>query len=145
MSNLYERDFAAWADAQADALRRRSVKELDWDHLVEEIEGLSARDRRQIRNRLPRILEHLLKLAYFPAQELRRQWRRTVVEQRQRLTDLLEESPSLAPYPAAVLERAYANARMLIMHAPPTGPNEPDLPASCPWPIEQVLNPDFWP
>jgi hypothetical protein len=40
MSTVYAEDYLGWTQAQADALRRRSANELDWNNLLEEIEGL---------------------------------------------------------------------------------------------------------
>jgi hypothetical protein len=52
MSDLYEADIAAWAEQQANALRRRAANEIDWENVAEEIESLARSDRRKIRNRL---------------------------------------------------------------------------------------------
>jgi hypothetical protein len=69
MSDLYDyaTDVAAWAEQQAGLLRRRASGQLpndaglDWENLAEEIEGLAASQKREIRNRLKRICQHLLK------------------------------------------------------------------------------------
>ena len=69
MSDLcdYATDVAAWAEQQAGLLRRRASGQLpndaglDWDNLAEEIEGVAASQKREIRNRLKRICQHLLK------------------------------------------------------------------------------------
>jgi hypothetical protein len=122
----YDTDIAAWAFAQADALRNRSVNKLDWEHLAEEIEALSRSDRRAIRNRLKRICGHLLKLSLIEEQEPHRGWRLTVIEQRQRVAELIEESPSLRDYPADTLAAAYRDARALVAEY---GASSPD---SCP-------------
>jgi hypothetical protein len=60
MSDLYDTDFHEWAETQAALLRSRSANALDWDNLAEEIESLARRDRREIRNRLTIICQHLL-------------------------------------------------------------------------------------
>ncbi len=38
MNKLYDQDFVAWTRDQADALRRRSGNELDWENLLEVLE-----------------------------------------------------------------------------------------------------------
>ena len=48
MSDLYEADIAAWAEQQADALRRRAANEIDWENVAEEIEDVARRDRNRI-------------------------------------------------------------------------------------------------
>jgi hypothetical protein len=136
---LYDTDPAAWADQQADALRRRAASEVDWDNVAEEIEHLSRSDRREIRSRLEVICTHLLKLAHQPL--MWSSWRGSVREARRQIADLVEESPSLGAYPATVLARAYRRGRETAMDE--TGLT--DLPAACPWTIEQVLDGAFWP
>ena len=37
MSDLYDADIAAWAEQQANALRRRAANEVDWENVAEEI------------------------------------------------------------------------------------------------------------
>lgn len=38
--SAYDLDTYAWAREQADALRRRSANEIDWENVAEEIESL---------------------------------------------------------------------------------------------------------
>ena len=64
---LYDTDVAAWAEQQAGALRRRAANEIDWDNVAEEIEGVAASQKREVRSRLRVICEHLLKWRSFAA------------------------------------------------------------------------------
>jgi hypothetical protein len=63
MSTLYDADTALWAEEQAALLRRRAEQanndELDWLHLAEEIEGVVASEKREVRSRLALIVRHL--------------------------------------------------------------------------------------
>jgi hypothetical protein len=63
------------------------------------------------------------------------------VEARERIADVIEESPSLGAYPGERLERSYAAG--LAKATAETG--LADLPATCPWTAEQVLDRQFWP
>ena len=140
MSDLYEADIAAWAEQQADALRRRAANEIDWENVAEEIESLARNDRRKICNRLAVICEHLLKWAYQP--QLRSgSWRGSVVEARDQIIKLVHESPSLRDYPAAMLAEAYAPGRRKAEAE--TGLGGP--PEACPWTIDLVLDHAYWP
>ena len=49
--------------------------------------------------------------------------------------------PSLAPYPAQVLADGYLQGRTVAKEEIGVA----NLPESCPWTIEQVLDRDFWP
>ena len=141
VNDLYETDFYRWTQAQADALRRRAANEIDWDRLAEEIETVGRSDRKEIRSRLEVLLIHLLKWHYQP---LRRSasWEASIDEQRRRIAETVEESPSLAGYPAEALERAYGLA---IIDKAVRRLELLNLPAACPWTIDQVLNADFLP
>jgi len=57
----YEQDFFAWSQEQAKLLRARRYSELDSDHLLEELESMGARERRELVNRLKILLAHLLR------------------------------------------------------------------------------------
>jgi hypothetical protein len=98
---LYDVDFVTWTERQAEELRRLAREgsnlPLDWENLAEEIESLGKRDRRSLYRRVYQILRHLLKLKYSPAEEPRHGWMGEVGEQRQRLKQLLGDSPSLKP------------------------------------------------
>jgi hypothetical protein len=139
----YDTDFAAWSDHQAAALRRRAANEIDWENIAEEIESLGRSDRREIRNRLAVICEHLLKWAYQPEQRSS-SWQGSVIEARQQIVSLIEESPLLEAYPATVLNTrhgAYLHGRAKAVAATEIG----DLPETCPWSIEQLLDDEYWP
>lgn len=97
---LYERDFYAWTQEQARALRqaaegRASPVALDFTHLAEEIEDLGKRERRELASRVATIVEHLTKLRVSPAREPRAGWAATVRREREELRRLLDDNPSL--------------------------------------------------
>ncbi len=95
--NLYERDFYAWTQQQAQFLRERAWEKLDLPHLIEEMESLGRQQRQELRNRLGVLVGHLLKWEYQP-QARSVSWLLTLQVQRQEVLDLLEENPSLRPY-----------------------------------------------
>lgn len=140
MSDLYETDFALWAERQAHALRHRAGDEIDWENAAAEIESLSRTDKRAIHLRLAIICAHLLKWQFQPDARSN-SWRSSGAQARNRIARLIEESPSLRSHPAAVLDAAYADGRRVA--ALETGLTDP--PAACPWTIAQAPEPDFWP
>jgi hypothetical protein len=60
----YESDLNLWVEITISQLKARNFDELDIDNLIEELEGLSGRDRRELKQRLTTLLEHLLKRCY---------------------------------------------------------------------------------
>jgi uncharacterized protein DUF29 len=140
MSDLYDEDFILWTEQQATLLRRRADgdlvndAELDWRNLAEEIEAVGGNTRRELRNRLTRLLQHLLKWQYQP--ELRsRSWRATVRTQRQEIEDLLADNPSLRAKLPEFITAAYPRARAAALDE--TGLLE--LPEELPFAVEQAL------
>jgi hypothetical protein len=96
---LYDQDFVAWTEQQAEALRaagRGSTNQpLDWENLAEEIDDLGRSVRHELRRQLTRIQRHLIKLGHSPAKYPRRGWRESVREARSEVETLLNENPSL--------------------------------------------------
>lgn len=99
LKTLYDKDFVAWSQEQAQALRAAartgSNQRLDWENLAEEIEDLGKRDRRELASRIATIVEHLVKLEHSGAKEPRSGWQQTVRRERAAIERLLEDSPSL--------------------------------------------------
>jgi len=139
---LYDRDFFQWTAAQARVLREVRPAELDWANLAEEIESLGKSDKRSISSNLNVILVHLLKWAYQP-EKRKADWKGSIVEHRDRINEVISDSSSLRRYPGSVLAREYVSARLTA--AGQTGLPERILPDKCPYTIEQVLDPNFWP
>lgn len=140
MTDKYEIDVAAWAKAQAEALRQRDFNALDFDNLAEEIDGVGASQRKEIRSRLRQLCKHLLKWQY-QSEKRSRSWRSTIETQRDDLHDVLTTNPSLHHYARSTLARAYAVGRSKAELE--TGVFK--LPTDCPWTIDDLLNPEFWP
>jgi hypothetical protein len=96
---LYDKDFVAWSEQQADALRAAardgSNQFLDWENLAEEIEDLGKSDRRELRSQVRRVIQHLLKLGFSPAREPRHGWIVSIIDARGEIEAILEDSPSL--------------------------------------------------
>jgi hypothetical protein len=99
INTLYDEDFLAWSQQQAEALRAAartgSNRLLDWENLAEEIESLGVSQKTALRSQMRRIVRHLLKLEFSPAVAPRRGWFESVNDARSELDDLLETSPSL--------------------------------------------------
>jgi hypothetical protein len=110
MADLYDSDVAAWAEQQASALRRRAANEIDWNNVAEEIEGVAASQKREVRSRLRVICEHRLKWRHHPRRRAQG-WRSTLDEQRRQLEELFEDSPSLCGFAERALPAAFVNGR----------------------------------
>ncbi len=136
----YDIDLSQWAEQQAALLRRRAAGELvndadlDWENIAEEIEAVGGNTRRELRNRLTKLLHHLLKWHY--QQEHRsRSWRSTIRTQRQEIEDLLADNPSLKAKMPNLFAAAWPRARTDALEE--TGLL--DLPQASPLTVEQAL------
>ena len=69
----YDQDFYAWTQTQAAALRAAALGganlPVDWENVAEEIESLGKSQASALRSRLATIIEHLLKLEFWPTQK----------------------------------------------------------------------------
>ena len=141
-STGYDEDFYLWAQEQAQLLREGRFADLDLDHLIDEVESVGRSDKREIRSRLEVLIAHLLKWKYQPDGR-KPGWMATIVEQRQALRLVLDDSPSLRRYPADVADLAARSGRLLASRE--TGIALALFPETCPFSIDQVLDVDFLP
>jgi Domain of unknown function DUF29 len=139
---LYETDFYAWTQEQARLLRERRFNDLDLDNLVDEVESVGSSEKREIRSRLKVLLTHLLKWKFQPG--LRgNSWRRTIHEQRENITDIVESSPSLRNYLLKAVHTAYVGATVAASEE--TGLAIGIFPEENPFSSEEMFDPEFLP
>jgi hypothetical protein len=107
---LYEQDFSLWVKDTVQKLKAKNTENLDWEHLIEEIEGLTRSDRREIKHRLITLFEHALKRRYVPLNECYRGWELTIKRTQSKLQDILDDSPSLRSYLLEIMPNCYQEA-----------------------------------
>jgi len=140
--NNYQIDFHDWLQAQTALLKSGQLSVLDIPHLIEELESMSARERRELINRLAVLLAHLLKWQYQPERRCT-SWRLTMNEQRRQLALILEDSPSLEKRLPEFLPRSYQNATSAALEE--TGFLKSPFPAKCAYSIDEIMDENYWP
>ena len=141
-NTLYNQDFHAWANIQAELLRAGKLAEADIDNLAEEIETMGRSERSELVNRLDVLLAHLLKWQFQPERR-GRSWQSTIKEQRFRIPRHLWRNPSLRAYLDESLVEGYEAA--IFSAQQETDLDEDVFPVACPWSIEEVLDRNFMP
>ena len=141
-TSLYDQDLYLWLLTAIAQLKAGDLQNLDVENLIEELEGLAGRDRRELKSRLRTLLEHLLKRIYVNMSDCFKDWENTIREQRSQLEDILEQSPSLRTILADTFDKAWQsalkNVRQEYRHCkfPDTWQFSRD--------IDSLLNVDFW-
>jgi Domain of unknown function DUF29 len=139
---LYESDFYAWTQQQAQVLQAEDFAELDLPNLIEELEAMGRSQKSQLANRLRVLLMHLLKLQYQPGRASK-SWRHTIREQRRRLELLLDDNPSLCREVPDRIVYAYARAREDASDE--TGLAIEIFPTVCSYSVEQIFATNWLP
>ncbi len=140
-ATLHDLDFYTWTQRQAELLREGRFDELDTGHLIEELDSMGARERRELGNRLAVLLAHLLKWQYQPERR-GNSWRRTIKIQRIEVNDLLADNPGLKSELAEIFAKAYEKARVLATDE--TRFDEEVFPVDAPFSLDEALDTDFW-
>ncbi len=142
---LYEQDYNLWIETTINQIKQYNFESVDWDNVLEELESLGKSDKRELRNRLTVLIEHLLKLAYWEAEREAnaRGWKNTIKEQRRQIKILLNDSPSLKPYLLEKFSECYADA--IEDAADNTGLSIDTFPSESLFSLEEALNPHYLP
>ena len=138
----YDEDFAAWAEQQADLVLHGRLAAIDRVNLADEIADMARNEKRALRSTMVVVLKHLLKCRYQP-ERLSRSWLSTLDEHRDRIADILGDSPSLRRVLRERFPVWYRRAWRQAAHEM----NKPlsKLDEECPFTLEQVLDPDWFP
>jgi hypothetical protein len=138
----YDQDFYAWLTQNVELLRSGRLTEIDAEHIAEELESMGKRDLRQLRSRLQVLVMHLLKWQYQP-QGQSTSWLATIDHQRDQIEALLLDSPSLRGRLDHALSLIYPQAVRDACRE--TGQAETTFPPACPYSLNEVLDPKFFP
>jgi hypothetical protein len=136
---LYDQDLLAWTERQVAHLRAGQLDRLDVGHLIEELEAMAGKLRRELKNRVRVLLAHLLKWQAQPKRRSR-SWAATIAELRDQIDALLEENPSLRRDLEEFARGAYPRAVRLA--AIETGLQRSAFPPDLPYTAEQILGDD---
>lgn len=145
-------DFIQWAKQTIEHLEQKNYDEIDVNQLIDEINLLVERDKKQFQSLLFELLIDLLQWQYQPEKRFKPQadikktqtiWANSITYQRDKIHELLEKSPSLRDLIPGAIVRHYPVARALTANE--AGIDIVGLSIDCPYTIEQILDEKFWP
>lgn len=139
---LYNTDYLQWLTTTVDKLRCQDYDHVDWANLIEEIEDTAKRERRSLKSNLVILLLHLLKWQYQPDRRSG-SWAGSIIEHRRRISELLEDSPSLKPQLETILPKAYRDA--IKQAAAETQLSADTFPSECKFKLSQIMDDGFPP
>ncbi|RAM49618.1 MAG: DUF29 domain-containing protein [Hapalosiphonaceae cyanobacterium JJU2] len=136
VKTLYVTDFALWIEQTVNSLKSQDYNNVDWENLIEEIEALGKRDRRELESRLTTLFEHALKRNYVNLPECYGGWEATISRTQQEISRILRDSPSLLNYLLTICDECYQNAYKNMSKE-----YETQFPDKCPFPndVETLL------
>jgi hypothetical protein len=140
----YERDILSWSGQQAAMLRRVARGEpadgVDWEHVVEEIEGVGLSQLNDVRSFLRELIVALLRVQVSPDSSLVPEWREKIISCQ--FDAEARYAPSMRE--RLDLDRIYASALRQFGDVVRDGPGSSMslLPRSCPFTPEQLLEGD---
>lgn len=138
----YEDDFHGWAMSTAALLREKRYDQVDYNHIIEELECMGASERRELINRLKQLMLHLLKWQY--QSDMRsKSWKDSIEDQREQIYLLLMDNPGLKSQIKGILEIAYSLAQKKAHKE--TSISLKLFPPECPYSIEELIDEEFYP
>ncbi|MBN3899728.1 MAG: DUF29 domain-containing protein [Nostoc sp.] len=151
-NQLYEQDFNLWRESIIEQIKEDRFNDIDWEHLLVELEDMGKSDKRSFVSNLTILIAHLIKLTVQSdaPEMMKASWYSSVTEHRFRVNKDLEENPSFKNYITEVLSKAYADARKLAIKESKKAklgvrkPTDAEYSLDCPFLIEQLLDEDFY-
>ncbi len=113
-ASLYESDFLLWTEETVAKLKARDFDHVDFENLIEEIESLGRSEKKEVRNRLKTLLEHLIKRIYIDMPQEFNGWERTIREQRAEIRVELKDMPSLKRFWDELFDVAWGLALLKV-------------------------------
>lgn len=144
MQQLYEKDYVLWTDTTAQQLRQRELENLDWEHLIEEVEALGNEQRRKVESYLKQLIKHLLLYQYWETERAycANGWKEEIENFRDELEFLLR-SQTLYNYALQKIDGIYIKAKKQAIIKTDLPPET--FSQNCPYTLEQILDSDFLP
>ncbi len=141
IEQLYDTEYDQWLTVMVKLLKNRQLEQVDYEHLIEELETLGRSERSAVKSLLLQIIIHLLLYQFWQEQKQRNinHWAGEIITFRVQLEDKL--TTNLRNLLGQELANIYQNARLIAQKK-----TELEiLPQSCPYSLEQLLDKHWFP
>ena len=149
---LYQQDYNLWLQENIKAIQEKRFNDLDYENLLQELEDMGKAEKNALVSNLKILIAHLLKLKiqYDAPEQMKKSWYASIDEHRERVSDALDNIPSLKSYLNEAIEKSYSGARKLAIKEGKRAdfgvrkPLENEYPQECPFSVEEILDEDFY-
>ena len=143
LKSLYEQDEHLWLTETIKLLKENHLEQLDIENLIEELEGLSKRDKNRVESFLRQIIIHLLLLQYWTTEYDYncRHWQGEIATFRVQLNRSL--TTNLEQYLLENMGDIYQDSVFIVNQK--TGLSLQIFPSICPYSLEQLLDKNWLP
>ncbi|VXD12295.1 DUF29 domain-containing protein [Planktothrix paucivesiculata] len=141
LSEIYEKDYFLWLEQTIKLLKNRHLNQIDYDHLIEELEELGNEQKRKVESLLEQIIRHLLLYQYWETefQYNSHHWHAEIIGFRTQIKRRL--TTNLKQYLSQELLSIYADALKFVKAKTQLD----NFPQQCPYTFEQILDEDWLP
>jgi hypothetical protein len=141
---LYHEDFVLWVDQTSEQIRQGSLENVDWEHLLEEIEDLGREQKNKVESYLIQTIKHLLMYQYWTSEKAYcgQGWADEIDNFRIEL-EILFKSKTLYNYGASLMDTVYQKAKRAVIRK--TGLSPSIFPQECPYSFQEILDFNFLP
>jgi hypothetical protein len=151
LKELYEKDFYLWVQENLKLLKNREYNLVDWENLLEELEGMGRSLYIAMLRQMVRVMEGLYRWENFREHPEMYDWVDEISRARRKLEELFEDSPSLKAIAQErnTLQRAWklsvrAMERWLGHPKNKALNTSHSFPQKCPYTFQQVMEYKPW-
>ena len=142
LKTLYEIDDSLWLEETIELLKAKNFEALDLDNLIEELEDLGNEKKFRVASFLQQIIRHALLLQFWISEREYNQahWQAEIISFQYQLKRYL--TTNLRQYLEQEFEQIYFES---VRYVRQKNDNKVNLPDTCPYSLEELLDPNWLP
>jgi len=149
LKELYEKDFYLWVQENLKLLKNREYNLVDWENLLEEVDGIGRGLYIAMLRQMRKVMEGLYRWENFKDHPEAYDWVEEVSRARRELEDIFKDSPSLKAIAQErdTMQKAWnLSARALgrWLEHPKNKELTINFPQECPYTFQQIMEYKPW-